>query len=795
MFKNYLKIPLRHLLKYKGYSLIKIMGLALGMACCALILLYVQDELRYDRYHEKADQIYRVAMEVKTGDKLNKSATTAAPMGTAILNEYPEVVEMVRLFPLLQKTLVSYEEKRFFEEAIIVADASLLEVFSFPLVLGNAKTALHDPNTILITERIAEKYFGDGNPLGKNLTFREETPYRVAGVLKNISSNSHFQFDMVLPLSPATIARFQYEDFLEQWWDWSCYNYLLLQAGQSPIEWQRKFPALIEKYIAEQYRTSNVEVTLFLQPLTEIYLKSHLNRELGANSHIIYIYIFTAIAVLILLISIINFVNLCTARSLVRAKEVFLRKAVGAQKRQLLKQFLAESILLSFVALSFALILIQVFLPHFNDFTYKELTLHDNLIYLISMPIMTTFLGLLAGIYPAIVISSFDPLTVLKGNPITSAKGGFLRQALVISQFVISIILIVAMLIVNEQKEYLKNKTLGFNKEQIIIIKLNDLQLRWQSEAIKSELLRIPNVSQATFSQTVPGLSKVKQGYGVKGSQSMILMNTLLVDDNFLRTYDIELVAGRDFSAEMQTDRTSAFIINEDTAKQLGWRNPLGKELKWGVTQKTGTVIGVVDDFHFRSLYHRIEPLVLHIEPIWFRHISVRTASEDFSRTLKRLEEVWHQFSPNYPFDYFFLDENIERLYAKEEQFNRIISSSSAIAIFIACLGLFGLSAFTTEQRTKEIGVRKVLGASISSILILLCRDFLKLVLIAFAVAIPLAYIAMNRWLQDFVYRIEISVNSFVLAGSFAILLALATVSYQSIKSAMADPVETLRYE
>ena len=795
MLKNYLFIALRHLRKRKGYTLINILGLALGLACCALIGLYVQDERSYDRYHEQAHQIYRVAQASTAHGNLTKSASTPAPLGPALAADYPEVVEAVRLFPLYQKTLVRHGDNRFYEEHIIVADASLLDVFTFPLVRGDARTAFADPNSVLITERIAEKYFGQDDPLGKTLTFREQADYRVTGVLQNIPTNSHFAFDMVLPLSQATIARFQYENFLHEWWDASAYTYLLLQAEASPGALQKKLPAVIDKYIGDQFREAGLETDLFLQPLTDIYLHSHLGRELGANSHVAYIYIFTAIALLIVLISIINFVNLSTARSLVRAKEVGVRKAVGAQKRQLFYQFISESTLLAFLALGAAVVLTTLVLPFFNALTHKALALPGHLTYLAGIPLLAGGLGLLAGGYPAFVLASFDPLTALKGSLRTRSKSGFLRQALVVFQFAISIMLIVALLVVHNQRDYLRNKALGFNKEEILVIKLNDLRLRWESETLKSALLGLPTVSQVTFSQLIPGLSSLKQGYGAKGIEGMVLMNTLLIDDDFLRTYDIDVLAGRGFSAERPTDRTGAFIINEAAAGHLGWTSPLGNQLKWGVTQKTGTVIGVVQDFHFQSLHHQIDPLVLHIEPNWYRHISVKTTTAELAQTLAQLEAVWHRFSPDFPFDYFFLDERIGKLYEKEAQLSVITASFSGFALLITCLGLFGLAAFTAERRTKEIGVRKVLGASSTRILVLLCKNFARLVMLAFVVATPVAYLAMNRWLEDFAYRIDISWRIFLLAGLAALVISLLTVSYQSIKAALANPVETLRYE
>ena len=795
MLKNYLRIALRHLRKHKGHTLINILGLALGLACCVLMLLYVQDERRFDRYHQQADQIYRVAQASTSHGKRTLSASTPAPLGPALVADYPEAVEAVRFFPLYQKTLVRHADKRFYEERIIVADASLLDVFTFPLVQGDAGTAFADPNSILITEHIAEKYFGQDNPLGKTLTFREQADYRVTGVLQNIPANSHFAFDMVLPLSQATIARFQYENFLHEWWDASTYTYLLLQADASPATLQEKLSTVIDQYVGGQFREAGIETELFLQPLPDIYLHSHLGRELGANGHIAYIYIFTAIAVLIVLISIINFVNLSTARSLVRAKEVGVRKAVGAHKRQLFYQFIGESSLLALLALGAAVVLIMLVLPYFNALTQKALTLPRSLTYLAGIPLLAVVLGLVAGGYPALALASFDPLTALKGTLMPRSTSGLLRQALVVFQFAISIMLIVALLVVNNQKEYLRNKALGFNKEEIIVIKLNDLRLRWESETLKSALLDLPAVSEVTFSQVIPGLSSLKQGYGAEGTQDMILMNTLLIDDDFLRTYDLNVLAGRDFSAERPTDRTAAFVINEAAAQHLGWTDPLGKQLKWGVTQKWGAVIGVVEDFHFQSLHHQIDPLVLHIEPNWYRHISVKTTTDELVQTLAQLEAVWHRFSPDFPFDYFFLDERIGQLYEKEAQLNTITASFSGLALLITCLGLFGLAAFTAERRTKEIGVRKVLGASSVSILVLLCKRFAKLVMLAFVVATPVAYLAMNRWLEDFAYHIEISWRIFLIAGLAALVIALLTVGYRSIKAALADPVETLRYE
>ena len=799
MLKNYLKVALRNLRKHKGYTVINVLGLSIGMACCVLIFLYVTDELSFDRFHDKADQIYRLRVErYSSGGESELTSTASAPMVPAILQDHPQVEQAARISR--RTYLVEQADRRFYEDGFLWADSSFFEVFSFKLLRGDPKTALTVPFSVVLTESMVEKYFGREDPMGQILTI-EERDLTVTGVVEDAPAQSHFDFDF---LGSFTTLEVLAEEPSSDWNWWSLsstHTYLLVAEGTSIDVLQEQIRELPSRYIGDQEASSGYRQFLYLQPLTDIHLHSHYRYELKPNSYAAYVYVFSAIALFILVIACINFMNLATARSAQRAQEVGMRKVLGARPGQMVKQFLGESVFLSLLALVLALVFIQVFLPLFNQLAAKDLSFHygRQASLVLGLVAFAVGVGLVAGSYPAFVLSAFRPVDVFKGQVRSGASGVFLRKGLVVFQFAISVGLIVGALIVFQQLNFMQDKHLGFEKEQVLVLNVRNNETVVEGyEAFKSELETLPAVAQTTFSSSIPGRNQftnvISRNQGMTDDgQTMYI---LAVDYDFAETYGLEMATGRSFSEAFPSD-TSAFLINEAALRALGWQEPdeaLNQELtrQFGDTRE---VVGVVKDFHFQSLQHAIDPIVFQIRQSWFNYVSVRISTEEVSQTVAAVEGVWQRFSPGRPLEYFFLDDDYDRQYRSEQRISKIVTAFTILALFIACLGLFGLAAFTAEQRTKEIGVRKVLGASVGGIILLLSKDFVKLVGLAFVLAAPLAYVVMGRWLEDFAYRVEISWGIFLLAGVAALLVALATVSYQSIRAAMTDPVKALRYE
>ncbi len=808
MFKNHLKIALRHLLKYKAYTFLNVAGLAIGLTCCALIMLYVRDELSYDLFHENADRIYRVILDAGIGGTFVRTATTAAPLAATLVQEFPEVAHATRFWQS-QRVLISYEDRRFYEE-FNWTDSTVFAMLSFPLVQGDAKTALAQPNALVISTAMAQKYFGNENPMGKVLRYDNRVDYKVTGVMKNIPSQSHFRFDFLGSMLS------QPEGNSTRWVSNSFYTYILLRPGATPAQLESKFPALIKKYVAPQLQqalgksfdeaiAAGAKWDYELQALPDIYLHSNTQHEIGVTSDAKYAYILTAIAVFVLLIACINFMNLATARSANRAKEVGMRKVLGSFRGQLVKQFLSESVLLALLALLIALASIDLLLPMFNNIAGKELSLRFNagLPFIIGLLGVTLGVGLLAGIYPALVLSGFQPVAVLKGSLRAGAKNPRLRSVLVIAQFSISIVLLIGTGVVFQQLEFMRNKRLGFKQEQVVVLPIETGMAQQRFSAFREELLAHPKVVGVAASDVVPGRFEGDDAFRPEGAPQEVAypLERLRVSHDFLQTLEMEIATGRGFSREFVTDTSEAVMINETAARRMGMtpENAVGKRLiEIGVTSDetiTRTIIGVVKDFHFESMHREIKPVVIFMQANRLWRVSVRIRPENMPATIAFLQEKWQAFEPGYPWRYFFLDEDFGRLFQNEERQAKIFGNFTILAIVIACLGLFGLASFIAEQRTKEIGVRKVLGASVQGIVMLLSRDFTKLVGIAFLIAAPVAYFAMQHWLQDFVYRTELQPLIFILAGVLALLIAWLTVGYQAIKAALTNPVEALRYE
>jgi len=800
MFKNYLKIAFRNLRRHKGYSFINIAGLAVGMACFLLIFMHISDELSYDKFHQKAKQIYRVTYEINLSGNTTHTAQTPAPLGPAMIRDYPEVENATRIF-ILRDIMVSWKNKSFFEN-VLFGDENIFDIFTFPLLKGNPETALIAPNSIVLTETMAEKYFGSEDPLNKILTVNENQDFKVIGVLKDISRNSHFHFDFLVPFA----AGFQNKRMMEYWGNIFYYNYLLLEKGASPVELEKKFPDFAMKYIGGNFKDFFKDkldqvpsmYKFHLQPLTKIHLHSHLEGEIETNSNGTYIYIFSAIAFFILLIACINFMNLSTAHSSMRAKEIGMRKVIGARRGELIKQFLGESLFLSFLSLILAIGLVKFSLPFFNSISGRELSLGLVWHWTFLATLIGTFLfvGILAGSYPAFLLSSFIPVEVLKGKKGSKISVPFIRTGLVILQFTISIILIVGTITIHNQMMFVRNKNLGFVKEHLITVTDQNRQITSKYEAFKNELLKDPDILAVSGSSGLPAgiFGKATIVPENAPSYESVLMPIISIDYDFIETYGIALAAGRFFSKEFSTDLRGAYVINEAAVEKFGWGSPLGKTLKDTGGIK-GTVIGIVKNFHFNSLHHNIEPLALFIDPKAFRFYTIRIRSQNIPHTIAHLEKTWKKFVPSCPFEYTFLDAQIDRFYRSEQRLSKTFLYFSVLAIFIACLGLFGLTSFTTKQRTKEIAIRKVIGASTPSLVNLVSREFAKWIIVANILAWPISYFAMNKWLQNFAYRTSISFWIFLLAGILSLGIALLTVSYQSIKVAVSNPVDSLRYE
>jgi putative ABC transport system permease protein len=786
MFKNYFKVALRNILRYKGLSFINIFGLAFGMACCLLLILWIQDEISYDRFHENANRIYRIETAYVREGKDSQDVRTSAPLAPALLNDFPEIEKSIRFGD--NDFWVSCQNKRFLE-TVFFADPEVFEVFTFPLIKGDPKTALKEPYSLVISEDMSRKYFGKENPVGKNLTLKEWHDFTITGVFKNIPRNSHIHFNFLAPF-PTYAGRDQ-----TRWGIYNYHTYLLTAKGFNPQAFQKKLPAFVEKYQGKMIRSGS-KFRYLLQPMIRIHLYSHTGGELEQNGDIDNIYVFSAIAVFILLIACFNYINFTTAQYATRTREVGIRKVVGANKQQIIGQFLRESLLLSFLALVLAYILAGLFLPVFSSLSAKELSMNifSNGWLFMGMVLLVLFVSVLAGSHPAFFLSAVQPAAVIRKLTPSRLKGSLLRNVLVVAQFTISIIFIIGTLIIAHQLSYVRNKNLGIDKEHVISIPIHDETALKRIETIKNELLKNLSILDVSASSFFPGKNNWNQSYWREGisENEYPMIRCIAVDENFLKTYGIKLAAGRNFSLEFPSDVEHAYLLNESAVKEIGWESPVGKQFR--VIEK-GIVVGVVKDFHFESLHQKIEPLALYLYPSLFEYLSVRVRPENVIQTLDFLKKRWAEFAPSQSFEYSFLDEDFDRLYKSEMRLGKIFSSVTAVSILIACLGLFGLAALTAMGRTKEIGIRKVLGASITGVTLLLSKEFIRWVLAANLIAWPIAYYFMSRWLQNFAYRTSIGIGIFIISGLLALAIALLTVSYQSIKAAIANPVESLRYE
>jgi len=796
MISNYIKIAFRNLIRFKAYSAINITGLAIGMACCILILLYVYDEMSYDRFNKNSDRIYRIVVDGGLGENSFKAAVTAPPLRNALLQDYPEVEAVTRIrnfgFPVLR-----YEDKVFSEEKFYWVDSTFFDVFTLNFIKGDPKTALKQPLSVVLTQKMAKKYFGNENPMGKIFNMDNRRDYKVTGVVKEFPENSHFHFDFLGSMSSY--------DFVDQqgWLNNSFYTYLLLRKDFPAEQFEAKLPALVQKYVypvierflnvpMAELKKRGAKYQYVLQPLTDIHLYSNYDVELEPNGDISYVYIFSLIALGILLIACINFTNLATARSTNRLKEIGVRKTLGSSRQQLIKQFLTESILMTFIAVIISLIIIEIALPSFSDLVGKQLSI-NYLESVFSVPLLILFIllvGTIAGAYPALYLSSFNPVRVLKKETGNSGRNPWLRNSLVVVQFAVSIFLFIGTIIIYSQLDYISNKKLGFNKDQVVVVKKTDdiaIKRPHNIESFVNDLKSIPGVIDASNSTQIFGENFGNTPYKMYGTNDNHIMNIMFADYDFASVYGIQMAQGRFYSREYGTD-TTAIVINETAARDFGIADdPIGKQIVHAHANDEEAdvynVIGIMKDFNYQSLHQKIQPMIIHLfnSQGFGRNVSVKLSPNNMKKELSEINDVWHKYAGNQAFEYVFFDEDFAKAYAAEKRTGVIVSVFSILAIFIACLGLFGLAAFTTEQRTKEVGIRKILGASVPGIVVLLLKDFAKWVLISNIIAWPIAYLALNKWLEDFAYRVDVSVWAFIIASVIAILIAIFTVSYQSM--------------
>ena len=808
MFINYLKTAFRNLLKNKGFTALNGLGLTLGIATCLLIVFYVMDELSYDKYNENASRIYRINNMIKFGGNENTYAASPTQAGPALKNDFPEIEQEVRLVKS-DGIQVKKGNQYIQENHAAFADSTLFAVFTLPMIDGNPATALKDPHSVVITEQTAKKYFNRADVVGQTLLINDTDVYKVTGVIRDLPAESHFKFDFFFSMSTLPWSR---EDV---WLSNNFTTYVLLRKGADPARLDAKFPGFIRKHMGPQlldvlhltvdaFEKSGNYYRFGLFPLTSIHLRSNSIDDLAANGNIDYVYIFSAIALFILLIACINFMNLSTARSANRAREVGIRKVLGSPRKYLIAQFLTESVIVTMAGAVLAVFLAWALLPLFNTLSGKELAVSRHLFGQL-LPILLGFvliIGCLAGSYPALFLSGFQPIDVLKGKLSAGFKGGRLRSVLVVFQFAISLFLITSTLVVYRQIKYIQSRDIGYNRDHVMIVHHTET-LGVQSVTFKEEIKQLSGVDNATLTSALP-----TEGFGdycalfedrALDQKRAVHSQRWSVDEDYLSTLGIHLKSGRNFSRQMPTD-SNAIIINEAAEKQLTYANPLNQQVYAPVDNmlkkiKTYHIIGVIRDFNFRSLRENVTPLMLQLQPDPGA-VSVRIhAGADVPAILAQVRDKWKGFSPNRGFAYSFMQEDFDGLYRSEQRIGQIFLAFSTLAILIACLGLFGLVAYAAEQRTREIGIRKVLGARISTIVSMLSRDFIRLVVLSILIASPLAWLAMHKWLQGFAYRIDISLWIFIMAGLIALLIAVVTVSIQTIRAAMANPVKSLKTE
>ncbi|MCK4663468.1 MAG: ABC transporter permease [Bacteroidales bacterium] len=792
MFKNYLTVAYRNLTRNKFFSFINIIGLSIGLAATILILLYVKYELSFDNFHENKDRIYRIVTKVKKADgSIMKVPTGLNEMSYLLPERVPEIIKATKIYSG-DNIKVECNNNVFYNDKLYYVDSTFFDIFSFPVITGDAAKTVNTPNSIVITKDISEKYFGNKDPINEKIIINNQN-YNVGAVIENVPNNSHFKFDILTPFCSIK----NYSEFLKQH-GFDFYIYYLVNKNINITDFKEKFTNECNKITKEKFSEEGLpesfDIISFPQPLLDIHLYSDYIFEIADHGKIQNVYVFSFLALFIILVAIINFINLITARGETRAKEVGMRKVLGAQKSDLVKQFLGESIIFSFIALIIAIGFVELFIKPFGNIVERDIVFnYNNIFFIIGLLLLSVVIGVLSGAYPAFYLSRFKPIRVLKGIS-SKNNGNLLKVVSVIVQFGIAIFLIASLIILNIQIHYLKNKNLGFEKENVVIIENVSEKIYKNYENIKNELLQNSSIVSVTASQSVPGTGRSVQNAYIKGNDpnTSIVINENRAQSDYLKTYEMKIVDGRCFNKDLASD-SAAFILNESAVKSLGLKNPVGTEIY--VWKSLGRIIGVVKDYHFVSFHKAIEPLALTYYSKRINRISIRIRPEKTDETITYLKKKFNEFDNGYNFTYSFIDKRFEKKYKSEEQTNKIIFYGSGLAIFISILGLFALTSFTVIKKTKEIGIRKVHGAPVEKIVFMLFKDLTKWVLLANIFAWPLAYYIMKAWLQNFAYSIDIKLWMFLLSGLFTLIIALITVSLLVIKKANENPIDALRYE
>lgn len=800
MFKSYLKSALRYLSKNLAFTFINVVGLAVGLVCSFLILLHISTELSYDKHFEDAENIYRIAVKSSMGDNQFEAAVTGGPLAITLEEELPEIVGHTRIREG-RLTLIASDKHAFYEENILFADSNFFSLFNYQFKLGNPQSALEKPRSIVMTESHALKFFGDENPIGKVLKWNNNDNYTVTGIIYDPPNKSHLDFDLLVSFS-TLYENQRFASLLQSYFAYTTLNYIQMTEGSDPAVIKGKIDGVVDKYMGDGLKEYEGKYDIFLQPIGSIYLHSDLLHEMKQSSDISQVYIFSGIAILILLIAGINFINLSTARSLNRSMEVGLRKVFGADRSMVFRQYMVESILTVFISALFALVLFDLFLPLFNRMTGNDFgfTLLFNWQYLIVLIPGIFLLSFLSGIYPALYLSGFKPITVMKKYISGGVGKSWFRNALVVVQFVISVFLLAGTFLINQQLNYMEEKDLGLDQGNIVVLSLRNRTMIDNYTALKAEMGNLPGVHDLTGSSAYLGQFEQRMGFYPEGKSldDMVLTLNLQVDANYLDFFQTRMVAGRNFFENSKND-SNAIVINQAYMEQLGWDDPLGKIIYIpGQTEADRTrlkIVGVVQNFNFASLHQDVKPLIIMHSPERVRYISLKIKDENATETIGLISSKWEKLFPDYPFEFFMQQAVYEEMYTKEFNMSRLFKYFSVLALFIAVLGLLGLSSFTAEQRTKEIGIRKVLGSSVREILILITKDFTKWVILAIIVAIPITYLAMDKWLNHFAYHTNISWKIFLYSGLIAYAIAYVTITVYALKASRANPIESLQYE
>lgn len=799
MIKNYLKTALRIIKKHKVYSFISLSGLAIGLACCFTILVYLSDELDYDTFHKNSQSIFRI---VRIMPDIH-GPSTRNPMAPALKQNFPEIKLAVRTWLLQDSHTFIVKDEAFQQEGILFADPDFFQIFTYKFIRGNPLTPLEDPFSVVLTQTAARKYFGTEDPVGKTISFEGELDLKVAAVIENVPHNSHLQFEVVIPMEgfntlAGTIYGYDASEYriTDDWKAGMLSTYLKLEENADPTGLEQKLPDFLKKY--SLHNMELLDETLYLQPIKDIHLYSRYHSNQDKISDIKFIYVILAIGALILLMSCFNFINLTTARFMARMREIGIRKVIGAQRKQLVWQFLTESFVFSMIAILCSLLLMIAFMPVIDDLLGYGISVRSLIdVSVLPFVILTAIcVALINGSYPAILFSSFLPINVIKPEKSPRSHWRGLRLTLIVFQFSLTIFLLIWTGFIYRQVRHMKSKDLGYSKDQIVAVRVKSDEIRKRTETLKNEWSRIPGISGVSFSSALPTniLRSTTMDLDIGGQRKVFEMNYLSVDYDFVNLFDMEIIQGRNYERDFPADLKDSIILNEKAAALLNWENPLGKELR--IFGQTREVIGIVKDFNFQPLHFPIAPLAMRLsDGNNYLYASVKISTHTIGQTLIDIEKSIHEFAPDKPFEYFFLDDFFTNLYHREENFGRTVGYFTLFAIIISSMGLFGLAFFLSERRTKEIGVRKVLGASVAGITLMLSKEVIKLAVLSNIIAWPVAYFAVNRWLHNFAYRTHLNMWIFFVSGAAALIIALITISYYSLKAAVADPVKTLRYE